>query len=79
MMYEEDFCNRCVHQKPDGEGCAVWLAHLLYSYQECNSDSNAAHILELLIPRSKDKLGNDECRMFHLDPNAPDPNQMSLF
>lgn len=77
MMYEERYCDRCVHRGSDETGgCVVWLAHLLYSYSECNSDSNAAHILELLIPRSKDKLSNEQCRMFHLDKN--DPNQMDL-
>ena len=57
MMYEEDFCDRCEHQ----DGCAVWFAHSLYNYDECNNEKS---ILHLLIPRSKDGLENEQCRMF---------------
>jgi hypothetical protein len=61
--YEAQYCNHCVHQNgPDGEsGCAVWLAHLLYSYRDCNDKDS---ILHLLIPRSKDGLSNEQCRLF---------------
>ena len=80
MYYEERFCDRCVHRGNDQDGgCVVWLAHLLYSYKEANSDSNAKHILDLLIPPAKDGLSNDQCAMFHLDTNTPDPNQLDLF
>jgi hypothetical protein len=57
-FYEEEWCDRCVHQE---NGCAVWLAHLLRNYEECN---NPDSILHILIPRSKDKLSNEQCRMF---------------
>ena len=62
-MYEEQYCNRCIHQNgPDGEsGCAVMLAHLLWNYDECNND---ASILDTLIPRSPDGVGNEKCTMF---------------
>jgi hypothetical protein len=76
-MYEEDYCNRCVHRGNDEDGgCVVWLAHLMYSYTECNSKSNAKHILDLLIPPSKDHLYNEQCRMFHYDPKV---DQMDMF
>jgi len=66
MMYEEDYCDRCVHQDADGKGCPVWLAHLLYSYELCNKDGDPGkHMLDILIPPSKDHLGNDQCTMFH--------------
>lgn len=55
--YEEEYCSRCEHQ----DGCAVWLAHMLYNYDECNKENS---ILHLLIPRSKDHLGNERCSMF---------------
>ncbi|MDR6818453.1 hypothetical protein J2X76_003630 [Neorhizobium sp. 2083] len=55
MMYEEKFCDRCLHQ----EGCPVWDAHLLYSYRDCNDEGS---ILHMLIPR--DGAGNARCRMF---------------
>ena len=61
-MYEAQFCNNCVHQKPDDGGCAVWLAHLICNYNECN---NPDSILHMLIPRTECGLGNDECKMFH--------------
>lgn len=64
MMYEEQYCDNCVHQDgPDGKsGCAVWLAHFLYNYKECN---NPESILHLLIPRSKDGLTNEKCLMHY--------------
>lgn len=63
MIYEEQYCSRCIHRDgPDGKtGCHVWLAHLLHSYKECN---NPDSILDLLIPRSKDKLSNEQCKLF---------------
>jgi hypothetical protein len=57
-MYEEQYCSRCVHQE---DGCAVWLAHLLKNYDDCNDDSS---ILHMLIPRSEDGLSNEKCKMF---------------
>jgi len=62
--YEHHYCNQCVHQNgADGETlCAVWMAHLLCNYGECN---NPKSILHMLIPRSKDGLGNGKCKMFH--------------
>lgn len=63
MVYEAQWCDRCEHQDgPDGQsGCAVWLAHLLYSYKLCNAEDNP---LNVLIPRSEDRLSNEQCRMF---------------
>ena len=55
--YEARYCNRCIHQ----ETCTVWLAHLIHNYDECNND---ASILNLLIPLTKDGLGNEQCTMF---------------
>ncbi len=59
--YEELWCSKCHHQKPEDGGCAVMLAHLLYNYDFCNEEKNP---LDVLIPRSKDKLGNEKCEMF---------------
>ena len=60
--YYEEYCSRCIHNG-DGEGpmCAVWTAHLLYSYDLCNEEKNP---LNVLIPRSKDRLYNERCKMF---------------
>lgn len=62
-LYEGRYCDRCLHQNgPDGNsGCAVWLAHMLFNYEHCNDENSILHIL---IPRSKDGLGNEKCRMF---------------
>lgn len=56
-MYEEDHCEKCLHQ----DGCAVWDAHLLYSYRDCNDEDS---ILHMLIPRDPEDIGNLQCRMF---------------
>lgn len=72
-MYEGYYCSRCVHQHgPDGEsGCAVWHAHLLHSYADCN---NKDSILHILIPR--EGIENEQCRMFH--EKQPEPERVQL-
>lgn len=72
-MYEAQYCARCVHSN-DENGCPVMLAHVLYAYEECNSKSNAAHILTMLIPPRKDQPAfNDQCAMFcEENPDATD-------
>lgn len=55
MIYEAQWCDKCVHQK----GCAVWNAHMLRNYDECNKEDS---ILHMLIPRTKG--GNGKCTMF---------------
>jgi len=62
MDYAARYCDKCQHQgPPDGPGCSVWLAHELYNYDECNNKNSILHIL---IPRTKDGLGNEQCTMF---------------
>lgn len=63
LFYEAKYCARCIHYDPDmeNEGCAVMLAHLIHGYDECNDDDSILHIL---IPRSKDGLDNEQCKMF---------------
>lgn len=64
-MYEAEYCARCIHNHNDPEkpGCPVMLAHVLYAYEECNSKSNAKHMLDLLIPVRQDGF-NGKCAMF---------------
>lgn len=57
MDYEEKYCSKCMHHE---EGCAVWLAHMLYNYDECNKKNSILHIL---IP-SGDRGENLRCKMF---------------
>lgn len=59
IMYQEDWCDRCVHDR--NQDCPVWAAHLLHNYAECN---NKGSILHMLIPRSADGLHNEACRLF---------------
>ncbi|MGI9485425.1 MAG: hypothetical protein ACR2RF_05995 [Geminicoccaceae bacterium] len=63
MAYEARYCDRCIHQNgPDGNGgCQVWLLHMLHNYEECNKEDSFLHIL---IPLTKDGLGNEQCTMF---------------
>lgn len=62
ILYEEAYCDRCVHR----DGCAVWSAHMLHNYRDCNDKESILHIL---IPISEDRSHNEKCRMFYLDPN----------
>jgi hypothetical protein len=78
-MYEARYCARCVHSVDDPEkpGCPVMLAHVLYAYEECGKKSNAAHVLEILIPR--DGAFNAQCAMFVERRPEVDPTQLPLF
>lgn len=57
IMYEEQYCERCVHY----EDCAILQAHFLYNYDECDKPKSILHIL---IPRGKNG-GNLKCTMFY--------------
>ena len=51
--YQCTHCNHCAHDvKHD---CPVWMAHIMH---------NGADALNVIIPRTPDKLSNDKCRMF---------------
>lgn len=63
-IYEAKYCNRCIHNDYDERLCAVWIAHIRYSYSECN---NPKSILSVLIPSSPDGPGNGQCKMFIVD------------
>lgn len=58
--YREAWCDRCLHDRGP-QGCAVWTAHELRNYDECNNDES---ILHMLIPLSEDGLSNEQCLMF---------------
>ena len=58
-IYQERYCSRCWHDR-DGV-CPIIAAHLVYNYDECNKKSSILHIL---IPRSENGIGNEECLMF---------------
>lgn len=60
-QYQAKWCDRCIHwpENPDDGGCHVWLAHLLFNGHEASQN-----VLNVLIPRDKDGIGNGRCSMF---------------
>ena len=52
--YQEQYCVKCLHCP----NCPIWLAHLIYNYEECNKPDS---FLDLFIP--KNGLHNDKCKM----------------
>lgn len=77
MAYLEMYCERCVHWKDVGDGrgvgCPVWDLHLQSNYKDCNDPKSALHVL---IPRSADRLSNEQCVMFH---ERVEPEKNRLF
>lgn len=68
-MYADKYCRKCIHLDGGSGPCAVWLAHLVWNYDECNKE---ASILHDLIPRKKPpEYGNEQCRMFIPIPPKP--------
>lgn len=64
--YYSAFCARCIHEQQylkdaTGGGCAVWMAHLLANYKDCNNKESPLHVL---IPRDEKTGANLQCRMF---------------
>lgn len=73
-MFIESWCSRCVNWRDlddgRGEGCPVYDAHLIFAYEECDSNSNAKAILDMLIVRKVVTASDgfdlpvNECAMF---------------
>lgn len=78
MDYAARWCANCVHADgpADEFRCAVWLAHLLRNYEECNDPESVLHVL---IPRRPDGLGNEQCRMFFGRQASPEEMTADLF
>jgi hypothetical protein len=57
MAFEDYYCSRCIHYLK----CAVWEAHIIHNYNECN---NKDSILHMLIPRDEHGY-NQKCKMCH--------------
>lgn len=62
MIYEEQYCQSCVHGDDD-DGCPIMMVHLLWNYDQIDEDEKV-EMLDTLIPRSDDKLQNEKCAMF---------------
>lgn len=60
LDYQERYCSRCVHDA--NEICPVRLLHIIHNYDECNKRDSFLHVL---IPRTADGLGNEQCKLFH--------------
>jgi hypothetical protein len=64
MDYEAAYCSRCEHYDEDGF-CPVLDIHALYNYDQFKPQNiDIEDILNRLVPRSADKLSNDQCCMF---------------
>lgn len=63
--WEAKNCRGCAHNDED-KGCPVMLAHVLFSYEECNSESNAKTMLDMFIPR--EGAFNGTCAMRKVSP-----------
>lgn len=63
-FYEANICAHCVHGPDVEDGCAVWLVHLMFNYEQ-NTNPDLATTLELLIPRANLPGYNEFCTMFH--------------
>lgn len=71
MSYFEEYCSRCIFDK--GQNCPIWMLHMIHNYEECNKPESFLHAL---IPRSKDKLGNEECFFFRPEPSIGLPLEL---
>jgi hypothetical protein len=58
QMYEEEYCDRCIHQDgKNGEGCPILELHLMHNY-----DKKMRPVLNTLIPMKG--VHTQECNMF---------------
>lgn len=55
--YGQMYCDHCVHN----DACPVWGLHFEHNYTK---DATVRSILDYLIPRSTDGLGNEQCGMY---------------
>ena len=58
--YNEAFCCRCEFWHEE-LGCPVWAAHELWGRDECDKPDS---VLDRMIPRTEDGLGNGRCFCF---------------
>ncbi len=63
-LYREHYCERCVHlPEREDRDCPIWSAHFFYNGDQ-HSNKPVAGILNMLIPRAKDGLSNEQCAFF---------------
>jgi len=61
LNYEIRYCDKCIYMSE--VGCPVWDLHYDQNYDQVNDPDLAGH-LNFLIPRSEDKLYNEQCTCF---------------
>lgn len=61
--YQARYCDRCHHDR--NSDCYIWALHLIHL-----GEDDMAYVLDALIPRSADGIGNEECRAFRPTPEA---------
>jgi hypothetical protein len=64
--YEDRYCWRCVNWTDNGSGslgCPIMDAHAFANYEQ-HDDKTLGVVLSLLIPRTPDDLGNEQCSLF---------------
>lgn len=62
MMYEDEYCSKCINYRDNGsgsEGCPILDLHFIHNYDECNKKDSFLHFL---IPRKG--IDNEQCSMF---------------
>ena len=66
--YEAAYCVKCVNFRDNGSGslgCSIMDAHAFANYDQLkDGEGNLKTVLNILIPRGKDGLGNEQCSMF---------------
>ena len=63
MDYQARYCDKCANADDNGM-CAIWDAHLIYSY---GAEGEMENILNLLIPEKENGFA-DQCNLFRKIP-----------
>lgn len=61
QMYQEQYCDNCIHDK--NNDCPILLLHLLWNYDQ-QEDETKRRTLETFIPSTEDGLSAEQCTMF---------------
>lgn len=63
-LYFEAYCSRCEHlPEEEDRDCPIRSAHFFYNYDQ-HKIPEVKSILNMLIPRSRNGLDNEECAFF---------------
>ncbi len=80
-LYQEEYCERCIHWTDNGSGslgCPIMDAHFMYCYELCNQKQHPGKvILDMLIPDDKERCQAAKCNFFV--PNGECNGQEKMF